>query len=89
MVRQCLSKCGLKVKPQNFKSFTATELMDAISKNIQESRKEWLQEQFKYFGSNSPQKQINQLMLINHNLSKIQMYLQLLNKNMNLDFSAS
>jgi REP element-mobilizing transposase RayT len=45
---------------RDFKSFTATQIMDAISKNIQESRKEWLQEQFKYYGSNSPQKQINQ-----------------------------
>ena len=45
---------------RDFKSFTATEIMDAISKNIQESRKEWLQAQFKNFGSKSPQKQINQ-----------------------------
>ena len=45
---------------RDFKSFTATEIMDAISKNIQESRKEWLQAQFKKFGSKSPQKQINQ-----------------------------
>jgi putative transposase len=45
---------------RDLKSFTATEIMDAISKNIQESRKEWLQAQFKNFGSKSPQKQINQ-----------------------------
>jgi putative transposase len=45
---------------RDFKSYTATKIMDAISKNIQESRKEWLQAQFKKFGSKSPQKQINQ-----------------------------
>jgi len=45
---------------RDFKSFTATQIMDAISKNTQESRKELLQAQFKFYGSNSPQKQINQ-----------------------------
>jgi REP element-mobilizing transposase RayT len=45
---------------RDFKSYTATEIMEAISKNIQESRKEWMQAQFKFYGSNSPQKQINQ-----------------------------
>ena len=45
---------------RDFKSFTATQTMDAISKNIQESRKDWMQAQFKFYGSNSPQEQINQ-----------------------------
>jgi REP element-mobilizing transposase RayT len=45
---------------RDFKSFTATKIMDAISKNIQESRNEWLQAQYRYYGDNSPQKQINQ-----------------------------
>jgi putative transposase len=45
---------------RDFKSYTATEIMEAISKNIQESRKEWMQAQSKFYGSNSPQKQINQ-----------------------------
>jgi REP element-mobilizing transposase RayT len=45
---------------RDFKSFTATKIKDAISKNIQESRNEWLQAQFRYYGDNSPQKQINQ-----------------------------
>ena len=43
-----------------FVSSSVVGFMDAISKNSQESRKEWMQAQFKYYGTNSPQKQINQ-----------------------------
>ena len=43
-----------------FVSSSVVGFIDAISKNSQESREEWMQAQFKYYGTNSPQKQINQ-----------------------------
>ena len=42
---------------RDFKSFTAKKVMEAIENNPQESRKEWLMNQFKYYGSISAQKQ--------------------------------
>jgi putative transposase len=42
---------------RDMKSFTAKQLIKAISENPQESRKEWMLNQFKYYGSISPQKQ--------------------------------
>lgn len=42
---------------RDMKSFTAKQLLKAISENPQESRKEWMLHQFKYYGKISPQKQ--------------------------------
>jgi putative transposase len=42
---------------RDMKSFTAKQLIKAISENPQESRKEWVLNQFKYYGNISPQKQ--------------------------------
>ena len=45
---------------RDFKSFTAKAVMDAIENNLQESRREWLMNQFKFHGSISSQKQEKQ-----------------------------
>lgn len=45
---------------RDFKSFTAKKIMEAIEDNPLESRKEWLMNQFAYYGSISPQKQEKQ-----------------------------
>jgi len=45
---------------RDFKSFTAKKVMEAIENNPQESKKEWLMNQFKYYGSISLQKQERQ-----------------------------
>jgi putative transposase len=42
---------------RDMKSFTAKQLIKAITENPLESRKEWMLHQFKYYGKNSPQKQ--------------------------------
>ena len=45
---------------RDFKSFTAKKLMEAIENNLEESRKELLMNQFRFYGSISPQKQEKQ-----------------------------
>jgi len=45
---------------RDFKSFTAKQLMKAIEENPEESRKEWMMNQFKFHGKISPQKQTMQ-----------------------------
>ena len=42
---------------RDMKSFTAKKLIDAIESNQQESRREWLLNQFKFYGGISAQKQ--------------------------------
>ena len=42
---------------RDFKSFTAKKIIEAIENNAQESRREWLINQFKFYGSISSQKQ--------------------------------
>ncbi len=44
---------------RDFKSFTAKKLLETISKNEQESRREWLLYLFKYFANNSRQNKEN------------------------------
>jgi len=46
---------------RDFKSFTAKELLKLIRNNPVESRKEWMIEQFKQYGIQSPQKQEYQI----------------------------
>ena len=45
---------------RDFKSFTAKQLMKVIEENPEESRKEWMMNQFKFHGKISPQKQTMQ-----------------------------
>jgi putative transposase len=45
---------------RDFKSFTAKQLMKAIEDNPEESRKEWMINQFRFHGKISPQKQTMQ-----------------------------
>ncbi len=45
---------------RDFKSYTAKAIMNAIENNEQESRREWLMNQFKFHGSISSQKQNQQ-----------------------------
>jgi putative transposase len=45
---------------RDFKSFTAKKLMEAIENNLEESRKELLMNQFRFYGSISSQKQEKQ-----------------------------
>jgi len=45
---------------KDLKSYTAKNIIKAIEENIQESRKELLLQQFRYYGTNSPQKQTMQ-----------------------------
>jgi REP element-mobilizing transposase RayT len=42
---------------RDLKSFTATKIIQSISTNISESRKEWMINQFRSYGKSSPQKQ--------------------------------
>lgn len=42
---------------RDFKSFTAKELLKMIQDNPMESRKEWMLQQFRHYGSVSPQNQ--------------------------------
>lgn len=45
---------------RDMKSFTAKQLIKSIEENHLESRREWMLNQFKYYGSISPQKQLMQ-----------------------------
>lgn len=45
---------------RDMKAYTSKELMKAIGENMQESRKEWMLNQFQFFGKISPQKQTMQ-----------------------------
>ncbi len=45
---------------RDMKSFTSKKLIQAIEENIQESRREWMLNQFKFHGMISPQKQTMQ-----------------------------
>jgi len=51
---------GLSNILRDMKAFTSKQIIKAIEENPQESRKEWLLNQFKYYGSRSPQEQIMQ-----------------------------
>jgi REP element-mobilizing transposase RayT len=42
---------------RDLKSFTATKIIQSISTNISESRKEWMINQFRSYGKSSPQQQ--------------------------------
>jgi putative transposase len=54
----CYSKEGaISNILRDLKSFTANQLIKAISENIQESRKEWMLQQFREYAARSPQKQ--------------------------------
>lgn len=54
----CYSKDGsISNVLRDMKSFTANAIIEAIKNNIQESRREWMLEQFKLHGSKSPQQQ--------------------------------
>jgi putative transposase len=50
----------LSVILRDMKKYTAKQLIKAIEENPQESRREWLLNQFEYFGKISPQKQTMQ-----------------------------
>ncbi|MEO6902466.1 MAG: transposase [Bacteroidia bacterium] len=50
----------LSVILREMKSFTAKQLIKAITENPQESRKKWMLHQFEDYGKNSPQKQTMQ-----------------------------
>lgn len=45
---------------RDFKSYTAKLLIEAISSNWGESRRKWMLNQFKFYGSISPQEQVMQ-----------------------------
>jgi REP element-mobilizing transposase RayT len=45
---------------RDLKSFTSKQLFKAIAENPQESRKEWMLNQFRYYGSRNSQKQNTQ-----------------------------
>ena len=46
---------------RDFKSFTEKELINAIIENSVENRKEWIIQQFKWYGKHSPQRQFHQV----------------------------
>ena len=52
--------CKLSEILRDMKSFTAKKLIKAVEENAQESRKEFLMHQFKYYGKTSPQRQTMQ-----------------------------
>jgi len=45
---------------RDIKSFTSKKLIQSIEENLQESRREWMLNQFKFYGKISPQKQTMQ-----------------------------